>query len=71
MKSAQNNYGVKNGDYARYRNYCSRKIQKLRKAMNIKYGNRTKFVRRDIINDHYNDNRVLQVLLFHVEKFWA
>ena len=38
---------------------------------NIKYGNRTKFVRRDIVGDNYNDNRVMQVLLFHVEKFWA
>lgn len=29
-KTAQQAYGVKTGDYARYRRYCSRKVLKLR-----------------------------------------
>lgn len=47
-KSAQNSYGVKNGDYLRYRRYCTRKIDKIRATMNYKYGNRTRFNKKDI-----------------------
>ena len=30
VKSAQHAYGVRTGDYARYRRYCNRKVDKLR-----------------------------------------
>jgi hypothetical protein len=34
-----------------YRRYCTRKINKLRKAMDYKYGSRTKFIKKDISSD--------------------
>lgn len=55
----------------RYRRYCGRKVDKLRKAMQYKFGNRTKFNKKDIVNDKIEDKRILQVTLFNCEKYWA
>lgn len=39
--------------------------------MGIKYGTKTKFVRRDILKEKPQDPKVLQFLLFQAEKNWA
>lgn len=49
----------------RYRRYCTRKVNKLRKVMEYKYGNRTKFIKKDITIDKAEDKRVLQIALFN------
>jgi hypothetical protein len=54
IKTAQHSFGIKNGDYMRYRKYCSRKIDKLRKAINYKCGNKNKFFKKDILKDKPN-----------------
>jgi hypothetical protein len=48
----------------RYRRYSARKVEKLRKAMQYKYGNRTKFIKKDITLDKNEDKRILQIALF-------
>jgi signal recognition particle subunit SRP68 len=70
-KTAQNAYGMKNGDYSRYRRYCSHKVFKLRQSLGIKHGNKTKFVRKDYVKEKPNDSKTLQLLLFNAEKNWA
>lgn len=70
-KNSQNSFGVKTGDYMRYRRYCTRKVNKLRKVMEYKYGNRTKFIKKDITIDKSEDKRVLQIALFNSQKYWA
>jgi signal recognition particle subunit SRP68 len=64
-KTAQNSYGIKNSDYERYRRYCAKKIEKLRKSMGIKYGTKTKFIKKDIIKEKQNDSKILQIALFN------
>lgn len=39
--------------------------------MNYKYGNRTRFNKKDITADKANDKRTLQIALFSAEKYWA
>lgn len=39
--------------------------------MQYKYGNRTKFLKKDVTVDKANDQRVLQVALYSCEKYWA
>lgn len=39
--------------------------------MDYKYGNRTKFVKKDIMADKQTDKKILQVGLFMCEKYWA
>lgn len=55
----------------RYRRYCTRKINKLRKLMDYKYGNRTKFIKKDITADRPDDKRILQIAMFSTERYWA
>ena len=64
IKTAQTNYGMKNSDYARYRLYCSRKINKLRNSMNFKYGTKSKYIKRDILEERPNDCKIIQIALF-------
>ena len=61
-KSSQNTYGIKNGHYLRYRIYCTRKIDKLRININFKYGNSTKFNKKDVVEQKGNDKRALQII---------
>ena len=39
--------------------------------MNYKYGGRAKFVKKDITNDKSTDQRILQIILYTCEKYWA
>ena len=55
----------------RYRRYCTRKVDKLRSVINFKYGNRTKFNKKDVVEEKSNDKRSLQIALFNAEKYWA
>ncbi len=71
IKKSHNNYGIKNTDYRRYRNYCVRKIRKIRKAINYKLGTKNKFIKKDIVRDNQNDKRVLEIALWSSEKYWA
>lgn len=59
LKKSHNNYGIKNGDYCRYRIYCGRKIRKIRKTINFKLGTKNKFLKKDITRDIQSDKRVL------------
>jgi signal recognition particle subunit SRP68 len=64
--------GIKRGDFERYRNYCTGKVKKIRKAMGFKYSTpKIKFTPKKIELDRAKDPRVLQLLLFNAEKNWA
>lgn len=39
--------------------------------MHYKYGNKTKFNKKDITEDKAEDQRVLQVALYTSEKYWG
>lgn len=39
--------------------------------MDYKYGNRTKFIKKDVMVDKQADKKILQVGLFMCEKYWA
>lgn len=39
--------------------------------MQYKYGNRTKFIKKDVTVDKTDDKRVLQIALFNSERYWA
>jgi len=48
IKSLQAQHGLRHGDYQRYRGYCSRRLSRLRKVLNLPQGNARKFVRKDV-----------------------
>jgi hypothetical protein len=41
IKTAQAQHGLKHGDYQRYRQYCTRKLHRLRESVNLKCGKKS------------------------------
>ncbi|KAL4709872.1 hypothetical protein ACJJTC_003835 [Scirpophaga incertulas] len=74
-KDAQQQHGLRHGDYQRYRGYCSRRIRRLRKVLKIPQANRRHYRRRDITANHLTaanaENRLLYVPLLQAERAWA
>ncbi|CAH0579119.1 unnamed protein product [Chrysodeixis includens] len=74
-KDAQQQHGLRHGDYQRYRGYCSRRIRRLRKVLKIPQGDRRHYRRRDVTTVHLTastaESRLLCVPLLQAERAWA
>jgi len=46
IKETQQQHGLRHGDYQRYRTYCSRRLQRLRKVLNFVQGDRKNFKKK-------------------------
>ncbi|CAG4980185.1 signal recognition particle subunit SRP68 [Colias croceus] len=75
IKDAQQQHGLRHGDYQRYRGYCSRRIRRLRKVLKIPQGDRRHYRRKDVTTTHLtsatSENRLLCVPLLQAERAWA
>ncbi|VVD04535.1 unnamed protein product [Leptidea sinapis] len=75
IKDAQQQHGLRHGDYQRYRGYCSRRIRRLRKVLKIPQGDRRHYRRRDVTAAHLTsssgENRLLRIPLLQAERAWA
>lgn len=75
IKDAQQQHGLRHGDYQRYRGYCSRRISRLRKALKIPQGDRRHFKKRNVTEEHLSnpisDERLLHIPLMLAERNWA
>ncbi|EOR00720.1 hypothetical protein E3P92_01195 [Wallemia ichthyophaga] len=68
----RNSYGVRTGDYLRYRKHCTRKINKLRRNLKLTNGKGKRFNKctaESILRQ--SDIRVLELLLLSADKYWA
>ncbi|XP_072932120.1 signal recognition particle subunit SRP68 [Epargyreus clarus] len=74
-KDAQQQHGLRHGDYQRYRGYCSRRIRRLRKVLKIPQGDRRHYRRKDVTTVHLTattaESRLLCVPLLQAERAWA
>ncbi|KAF9806480.1 hypothetical protein SFRURICE_001275 [Spodoptera frugiperda] len=74
-KDAQQQHGLRHGDYQRYRGYCSRRLRRLRKVLKIPQGDRRHYRRRDVTTVHLTatsaESRLLCVPLLQAERAWA
>ncbi|XP_053607931.1 signal recognition particle subunit SRP68 [Plodia interpunctella] len=74
-KDAQQQHGLRHGDYQRYRGYCSRRLRRLRKVLKIPQGDRRHYRRRDVTASHLlsagGESRLLCVPLLQAERAWA
>ncbi|CAH2268993.1 signal recognition particle subunit SRP68 [Pararge aegeria] len=74
-KDAQQQHGLRHGDYQRYRGYCSRRLRRLRKVLKIPQGDRRHYRRRDVTATHLtgsnSESRLLCVPLLQAERAWA
>nr|XP_034180428.1 signal recognition particle subunit SRP68 [Osmia lignaria] len=71
IKEAQQQHGLRHGDYQRYRGYCSRRLRRLRKVLKVPQGDRRHFKRKDITSIMVTDDKFLQVPLMMAERAWS
>ncbi|CAF4900249.1 unnamed protein product [Pieris macdunnoughi] len=75
IKDAQQQHGLRHGDFQRYRGFCSRRLRRLRKVLKIPQGDRRHYRRRDVTSTHLtssnSENRLLCVPLLQAERAWA
>ncbi|OXU28183.1 hypothetical protein TSAR_003634 [Trichomalopsis sarcophagae] len=71
IKEAQQQHGLRHGDYQRYRGYCSRRLRRLRKVLKVPQGDRRHFKRRDVIAPMVTDDKFLQIPLTMAERAWS
>lgn len=75
IKEAQQQHGLRHGDYQRYRGYCTRRIRRLRKALKFPQGDRRHFRKRDVtiqqINGKGSDEKFIHIPLISSERAWA
>ncbi|CAG8486057.1 8117_t:CDS:10 [Diversispora eburnea] len=71
INEARNTYGLRHQDYNRYRQYCMKKIYRLRVSLNFTHskGRFTNF--KEITVDILNDIRYLHIALFDAERAWS
>ncbi|KAH9498371.1 signal recognition particle subunit srp68 [Bulinus truncatus] len=71
IKDAQQQHGLRHGDYQRYRGYCSRRIKRIRKSLHFPQGNRNRVTPKKIKEEILTDARYLHLPLFCAERCWA
>lgn len=75
IKDAQQQHGLRHGDYQRYRGYCSRRVKRLRKTLNIPQGDRRHFKKREVTITNLEgkncDERFIHIPLMLAERAWS
>ena len=70
IKISQLQNGLRHGDYQRYRQYCSRRVRRLRICLKIT-GSKHHYKSKSIEPIQVNDPRFLSIPLFNAERGWA
>ncbi|KAI3894583.1 hypothetical protein MKX03_020692 [Papaver bracteatum] len=70
LKSAQMQHGLRHGDYARYRRYCTARLRRLYKSLKFTHG-QGKYNKRAITESTVTEVRYLHVLLYTAERAWS
>lgn len=71
IHECQQQHGLRHSDYQRYRGYCTRRIQRLRKTLHFPQGDKRHFKRRDVTENHLKDERFLLIPLMMAERAWG
>lgn len=66
----QRQHGLRHDDHERYRRYCARRIQRIRRALKFTNGKKT-FKKRVMTADAVTDERHIHILIFETERAWA
>ncbi|KAJ8323716.1 signal recognition particle subunit srp68 [Batrachochytrium dendrobatidis] len=67
---ARSTYGLRQQDYQRYREYCARRIRRVRKNTDMIQGKK-RYEKKPVTPTSLVDPRSLQILLFEAERSWA
>ncbi|KAH6584664.1 hypothetical protein BASA50_007422 [Batrachochytrium salamandrivorans] len=68
--NARSTHGLRQQDYQRYREYCARRIHRVRKLTGLLQGKK-RYEKKPVTLTSLADARSLQILLFEAERSWA
>ncbi|KAF6767914.1 hypothetical protein AHF37_05170, partial [Paragonimus kellicotti] len=71
IKAAQQQHGLRHGDYQRYHQYVTRKLRRMRKSLHFQQGTRSKVVPKRLTPDMVTDPRFIVLKVFEIERSWA
>lgn len=71
IKCAQNQHGLRHGDYQRYQQYVTRKIRRMRKSLRFQQGTRSRVVPKKLTPEMVTDARQIILAVFEIERCWA
>lgn len=71
VKELQQQHGLRHSDYQRYRGYCSRKVRRLRKTLNLPPSDRHNFKKKTIIDDQHINDKSIAIPLMLTERAWS
>lgn len=71
IKEAQQQHGLRHGDYQRYRQYCARRLRRLYKVLHFTQGTRSNVKPKKVGEDKLTDVRFLHVVLINAERAWS
>nr|CAG4644727.1 EOG090X04NF [Leptodora kindtii] len=71
IKEAQQQHGLRHGDYQRYRTYCSRRLQRIRKVLHFVQGDKKHFKKKEVTMDNLKDDKFLYLPLIQAERAWG
>nr|CCA20089.1 signal recognition particle putative [Albugo laibachii Nc14] len=71
IKSAQMQNGLRHRDYQRYRQYCARRLRRIRKSTDFLHGKGKSYLKRPIEPEIVTDVRHLYIALYNTERAWG
>ena len=70
VKVSQSQHGLRHGDHTRYRQYCTRRLARMYKALNFSHG-RGKYQKRALSPEVVADANHLMIPLISAERAWS
>jgi len=70
IKAAQRANGLLHSEYERYRQYCTRKVRRVRRSLKFMHG-RGKYHKKEVTAEGMKDEKYLLLPLFYAERAWA
>jgi len=71
IKLTQSQNGLRHNDYHRYRQYCSRRLRRIRRAIKFTHGKGRAFMKREIKADIVKNFHYILIPLLNAERAWA
>ncbi|KAG5682074.1 hypothetical protein PVAND_011456 [Polypedilum vanderplanki] len=75
IRDMQQQHGLRHGDYQRYRGYCTRRVKRLRKNLNLPQGDRKHFKKKEVNINHLesknSNEKYIHIPLILAERCWA
>uniref|UniRef100_A0A1I8B2H8 Signal recognition particle subunit SRP68 n=1 Tax=Meloidogyne hapla TaxID=6305 RepID=A0A1I8B2H8_MELHA len=77
IKTAQQKHGLRHENYQRYRGYCARRVERIRKSLKFTHHYKClpkrpgKFIARTVTPELVGDKRYLELIVFEIERCWA